>query len=266
MIRMIALDLDDTLLMPDLSVPEQVVDALKAAAAKGVKVVIATGRIFPSARSYAALLGSDSPVVCYNGAMIRSPDGGVIRAWQHEPETIREMAAFCRERDLYLQAYAEDEIVVEKTVDKTLADPDSRATAIREMGDLTAADLLPSPKMMIFDTPERLAEIRPELEAAFPDRFYLATSKDYLLEIMPKGVSKRNTLERFARECGIAREEVMACGDNTNDREMVEWAGLGVSVANGVEELKAAADYIAAAERSWGVKEAVDRFVLRTGG
>jgi hydroxymethylpyrimidine pyrophosphatase-like HAD family hydrolase len=58
----------------------------------------------------------------------------------------------------------------------------------------------------------------------------------------------------------------MACGDNTNDREMVEWAGLGVSVANGVEELKRAADYISAAERSWGVKEAVDRFVLRTGG
>ena len=127
------------------------------------------------------------------------------------------------------------------------------------------ADLLPSPKMMIFDTPERLAEIRPELEAAFPDRFYLATSKNYLLEIMPRDVSKRNTLERFAEELGITREEVMACGDNTNDREMVEWAGLGVSVANGVPELKQVADYVAARERSWGVKEAVDRFVLRTG-
>ena len=226
-------------------------------------MVIATGRIFPSARSYAALLGSDSPVICYNGSMIRSPDGGVIRAWQHDPDTIREMARFCRKRGLYLQAYAEDEIVVEKTVDKTLADPDSKATAIREMGDLTQAELLPSPKMMIFDTPERLAEIRPQLEAAFPDRFYLATSKDYLLEIMPKGVSKRNTLEKFAEECGITREEVMACGDNTNDREMVEWAGLGVSVANGVDELKEVADYIAAQKRSYGVMEAVERFVLQ---
>ena len=265
MIKMIALDLDDTLLMEDLSVPEEVVASLKAAENRGVKVVIATGRIFPSARSYAALLGSESPVVCYNGSMIRTPDGGVIRSWQHEPETIREVAAFCKERGLYLQAYAEDEIVVEKTVEKTLIDPDSKATAIREMGDLTTADLLPSPKMMIFDTPERLAEIRPELETAFPDRFYLATSKNYLLEIMPRDVSKRNTLERFAEELGITREEVMACGDNTNDREMVEWAGLGVSVANGVPELKQVADYVAARERSWGVKEAVDRFVLRTG-
>ncbi len=262
MIRMIALDLDDTLLMEDLSVPQDVIDALGRASAMGAKVVVATGRIFPSARRYAEMLGSDSPVVCYNGSMIRSPEGEVIMASQHEPEDIRAVAAFCHEHGLYLQAYAQDEIVVERTVDKTLADPDSKATAIREMGDLTKADLLPSPKMMIFDTPERLAEIRPLLEQRFPDRFYLATSKDYLLEIMPKGVSKRNTLARYAESCGICREEVMACGDNTNDIEMVEWAGLGVSVANGVEELKQAADYISANERSYGVKEAVERFVL----
>ena len=54
----------------------------------------------------------------------------------------------------------------------------------------------------------------------------------------------------------------MACGDNTNDKEMVEWAGLGVSVANGVPELRAAADYIAEKERSFGVIEAVEKFVL----
>ncbi|MCQ2452321.1 MAG: Cof-type HAD-IIB family hydrolase [Oscillospiraceae bacterium] len=263
MIKLIALDLDDTLLMPDCTIPDEVVDALKQAADRGVRVVIATGRIFPSARQYARRLETDCPIICYNGAMIRSPDGAVLAASQHEPEDIRAVAAFCRDHGgLYLQAYAQDDIVVERTVEQTLIDPDSRATAIREMGDLTCAELLPSPKMMILDTPERLAEIRPLLEEAFPDRFYLATSKEYLLEIMPKGVSKRNTLEAYATSCGIHQEEVMACGDNTNDREMIEWAGLGVCVANGVDSLKAVANYVATAERSYGVREAVVKYVL----
>lgn len=262
MIRLIALDLDDTLLMEDCTIPDDVVETLQAAEAKGVKVVIATGRIFPSAKQYADRLGSECPIICYNGAMIRTPEGGVIKAYQHSPEDLREIAEFAKEQNLYMQAYAEDEIVVEKTVDKTLYDPDSKATGIREMGDLTTADLMPSPKLMFFDTPERLAEIRPIFEERFPDRFYAATSKEYLLEVMPKGVSKRNTLERFAESCGIKAEEVMACGDNTNDREMVEWAGMGVCVGNGVESLKAVANYVAEAYRSYGVKEAVEKFVL----
>lgn len=262
MIKLIALDLDDTLLMEDCTIPDEVVDTLKEAEKRGVKVVIATGRIFPSAKGYAVRLGTDSPIICYNGAMIRTPEGDVIQAYEHSPEDLHEIAVFAKEHELYMQAYAEDEIVVEKTVDKTLIDPDSKATGIREVGDLTETVFLPSPKLMFFDTPERLAEIRPVFEERFPNRFYAATSKEYLLEIMPKGVSKRNTLERYASSCGISADEVMACGDNTNDREMVEWAGVGVSVGNGVASLKEIADYVAEAERSYGVKEAVEKFVL----
>ena len=262
MIKLIALDLDDTLLMPDCTIPDEAVAVLKRAADMGIKVVISTGRIFPSARMYAQRLGTNCPIICYNGAMIREPDGDTIMSVQHSPEDIRQVALFCKKHGLYLQAYAEDDIVVEKTVEKTLIDPDSKTTNIRELGDLTKAELLPSPKMMFFDTPERLAEIRVEFEKEFPDRFYIATSKEYLLEIMPKNVSKKNTLEKYATSCGITEDEVMACGDNTNDKEMVEWAGLGVSVANGVPELRAAADYIAEKERSFGVIEAVEKFVL----
>ena len=153
--------------------------------------------------------------------------------------------------------------MVEKICDKTLADPDSKVTDIVKIGDLTKAELFPSPKMMIFDAPEKLNQIHRELDQLFLNELYIATSKEYLLEMMPKGVSKKNTLERYAKSLGIGRKEIMACGDNTNDMEMVKWAGVGVAVANAVPELKAVADYVASKERSYGVAEAVRNLIFK---
>ena len=158
--------------------------------------------------------------------------------------------------------YDEDHIVVDKICESTLIDPDSKVTGIREIGDLTKAELRPSPKMMILDDPKRIPAIRRDLETLLGDQLYMAKSKEYLLEMMPKDVSKQKALIRFAQSLEIRREEVMACGDNTNDIEMLEWAGLGVAVANAVPELKNGADYVAEARRSFGVAESVKKFVL----
>lgn len=262
-IKLIALDLDDTLLMPNVTIPEEVIAVLHEAAAQGVYVVIATGRIYPSAKIYAELIGTDCPIICYNGAMIRKIGEKPLYSAELDTDLMRRVAVFCKERGLYLQMYYEDDIVVKEVCDETLIDPDSKLTNIREIGDLTEAELHPSLKMMILDDPKRLERIREEMDVLFGDELHMAASKEYLLEMMPKGVSKRNTLEWYANSLGIAREEVMACGDNTNDMEMVEWAGTGIAVANAVPELKAAADYITRVERSYGVAEAVKQFVLR---
>ena len=261
MIRLIALDLDDTLLMPDCTIPEETRLILRQAERKGAKIVIATGRIFPSARIYAEMLGTECPVICYNGAMIRSTEGRTLYSESLSPDILHRMAVFCRERGLYLQLYDDDKIVVEKICSATRIDPDSKVTEIIEAGDLTRAELHPSPKMMILDDPLRIPEIRSEAETLFGEELYLAQSKEYLLEMMPKGVSKKATLGRFAESLGIRREEVMACGDNTNDLEMIEWAGLGIAVANAVEELRERR-IIRQKERSAGVAEAVKKFVL----
>lgn len=263
MIKIIALDLDDTLLLTDCTIPKETVSVLQKAAKYGVKVVIATGRIYPSAKIYAEEIGTKCPIICYNGAMIRENREGILFSAGLSPALIHQIAVFCKQNDLYLQLYSEDKIVVEKICDKTLADPDSKVTDIIEIGDLTKGELDSSPKMMIFDDPTRLKVVQQELENRFSDQLYIATSKEYLLEMMPKGVSKKNTLKRYAESLGIRREEIMACGDNTNDLEMVEWAGTGVAVANAVPELKTAADYISSEERSYGVAEAVRNLVLK---
>ena len=261
MIKLIALDLDDTLLMEDHTIPQAAIDAILKASEKGIVPVIASGRIFPSANQYAIAIGAHAPVICYNGAQIRRTDGSVILSQAHTPEDIHDMAVFCKERGLYLQLYADDEIVVEKTVHETLVDPDAKVTGIREIGDLTIAQHKPSPKMMIFDTKEKLIKVHKEIEELYPGRFSIATSKDYLLEIMPKNVSKRNALEKLTEILSIQQAEVMVCGDNTNDMDMVEWAGCGVAVGNAVPALKETADYVMENCRSYGVIEAIEKLL-----
>ena len=262
MIKLIALDLDDTLLMPDGTIPEGVAETLREAERRGVGIVIATGRSYPSAKIYAEILGSECPVICYNGAVIRRAGQPPLYSASLSVGLMKRIAFFCRERGLYLQMYDEDHIVVDKICESTLIDPDSKVTGIREIGDLTKAELRPSPKMMILDDPEKIPAIRRDLETLLGDQLYMAKSKEYLLEMMPKDVSKQKALIRFAQSLEIRREEVMACGDNTNDIEMLEWAGLGVAVANAVPELKNGADYVAEALLSLGVAEAVKKFVL----
>ena len=113
---------------------------------------------------------------------------------------------------------------------------------------------------MIVAPPEKVAAYQRELDAYLSGGAYLAQSQPYLIEIMPKGVNKASSLALLCRRLGIAQSEVMACGDNTNDAEMVSWAGTGVAVANAIDSLKKTASYVCRAERSLGVAEAIEKF------
>ena len=115
---------------------------------------------------------------------------------------------------------------------------------------------------MIVAEPEDVPMYQAQLKAELGDETYIAQSQPYLIEIMPQGINKAHSLELLCEKLGIRREEVMACGDNTNDAEMVIWAGLGVAVANAVDSLKAAADYVCSEERSYGVAEAIEKFCM----
>ena len=201
-------------------------------------------------------------MICYNGAVIRRAGQPPLYSASLSVGLMKRIAFFCRERGLYLQMYDEDHIVVDKICESTLIDPDSKVTGIREIGDLTKAELRPSPKMMILDDPKRIPAIRRDLETLLGDQLYMAKSKEYLLEMMPKDVSKQKALIRFAQSLEIRREEVMACGDNTNDIEMLEWAGLGVAMGNATDDIKEIADATTDDNNHDGVAKAIEKYAL----
>ena len=262
MIRLIALDLDHTLLEKNLAIHPQTLTLLRNSMAKGITVVIATGRMLYSAKKYAEEIGPDCKILCYNGSLITEGTGRIFFSYALSAAHMRKIVAFCRERRLYCQFYEEHKILVEKVTDATRIDPDLENTEAIEAENFDHYDFSPSPKAMIVALPERVAEYQAELDAYMEGQVYLAQSQPYLIEIMPHHVNKARSLALLCDVLGISQEDVMACGDNTNDAEMVRWAGVGVAVANAVEPLKAAADYVCAKERSQGVAEAIRKFCL----
>lgn len=264
MIKLIATDLDNTLLDREGKIPESTAALLRQAADKGVLVAVATGRCYPSALGAARTIGAQTPIICYNGSLIKRGDTGEVLARSYiQPDTIRQVSAFCHANGLYLQCYDYDDVIIcEQDCEGLRVDPDLAVVGFRAIGDYrTYADLHPTPKMLIVEKPEKVSARLQELEGLFPQLSF-CQSQPWLIECMPRDAGKGLAVAKLAGLFGVEQSEVMALGDNTNDLPMIRWAGLGVIVANGVPEAKAEADYVCAHERSLGVEEALKKFVL----
>jgi len=263
MIRLIATDLDNTLLDKDGKVPPETVAALAEAEKKGVVVTVATGRSFASARGVAEMIGGNGLAICYNGSQIRRlADGAVLYSGCVDKDVQQAIIEFVHERGLYLQMYDNDEIVVETLRLDKHNDPDLHFASHREVGDFLQEPLFDTPKMMIAANPAEVPVLQAELEEMFAGRIFCAQSEPHLIEIMPAAVNKGTALAALCQEFGIRREEVMALGDNTNDMHLLQAAGLAVAVANAVPRLQEYADYVCKGERSEGFREAIEKFIL----
>ena len=262
MIKLIALDLDNTLLSKDNNIPSDVLSLLRECMRRRITIVIATGRMLNSALKYAKEIGNDCKILCYNGSLIISSDGHELFSAALTTDIMEKIVIFSKSHGLYCQFYKDHKILVEKVTEGTTIDPDLLNTEALEVGDFSNYEFEPSPKAMIVVKPEDLHRLQSELSEFLGKHVYLAQSQSYLIEIMPENINKANSLAFLCEKLGISPDEVMACGDNTNDAEMLKWAGLGVAISNSVESLKAVADYVCQNERSAGVAEAIKKFCL----
>ncbi len=263
MIRLIATDLDNTLLNRESKVDPETTRLLAEAAEKGVKVAVATGRSFASAKAIADQIGQPSPAICYNGAaVIDTKTGEPYFMDCLDRKLVEELLDFARENDLYVQMYDKDEIVVEKLRLDRHPDPDLDYAGYREVGDFRQIELFDTPKILLAAEPARIPGVQSQLEALFGDRAYFAQSESHLVEAMTRGCDKGSALRRLREILGFSKEEIMGCGDNTNDLPLLLESGTAIAVANSVPELKAAATYVCEGERSEGFNEAVKKFVL----
>jgi len=260
--KLVAVDLDDTLLQEDLTLLDECVSVLKEAQRRGVKVVIATGRMYRSALPYAKRLGIDGYLIAYNGALIKGVDGETF--W-HKPvpaEYARELVDVARRTGLRLNFYVEDALIVEG-FDERVEYYISIAQVEPEVVDDLAAVLErgePTKCLFVGDA-DQVAEVLPGLEAQFPD-LQISRSKPRFIEVTRRGIRKEVAVAAVAEAYGLSMDDVMAVGDADNDVTMLAQAGIGVAVANASAKAKEAADYVAAEARGRGVCEAVRRFVL----
>ncbi len=266
--RLIAADLDDTLLDENSQISFRNREAIRKAVERGVKFVIATGRMFKTSVSYLDDLGldSDCPLINYQGALIKTAQSGKIML--HQPldnELAIALSEEAERQGCYVSLFINDDLYIKEENDYSRFYQTLAAIELKPVGDLNIflreKKINPS-KMSIICWDGRINEIEAGLKASFNGKLSILQSRPFFLEITDRKATKGQALRWLAEQSGIKPEEVMAFGDGYNDLDMVTYAGLGVAVANARPEVLRKANLVTASNNEDGVAEVIEKYVL----
>ncbi|GHV83517.1 haloacid dehalogenase [Spirochaetia bacterium] len=252
-IRLIALDLDDTLLRSDLTISQRTRKAIKKAINSGIIIVLASGRVRPALTSYVKVLGLDKSegyLICGNGAIIHDTATGKIIEQVMLPSKPALAAYHLADAEGFsVQLYVDDVLYVSKATEYT--EIDRKLTGLKQVIPENFAHYVETNchKLVIPGDPMLLKPLETILRNVLGDELTLFTSKPYFLEILPPKIDKGIALAKVATKLGIDRSEVMSFGDSMNDEAMILWAEYGIAMLNGDERIK---------ELAWAVTEATN--------
>ncbi len=263
-IRLIAIDLDGTLLNGEGQVTVGNETAVKRAISQGVPVIIATGKTRYAAEGAIAQLGLQTPGVFIQGLVICNADGSIRYEQQLGGEIIAKVIAFCQTHDLDPVAYCHDRLLI-------LRDVPYRYVMHEQYGE-PFADILPAeewaaagvnkilPNKVGADFP---TDLKLELRELMGETAVVTQAIPSAIEVLPPNSSKGAGVDSLLTDLRVDWQHVLAIGDGENDIEMLQAAGIGVAMGNANDLVKGAADYVVASHHEDGVAEAINRFVLR---
>lgn len=262
--KLLALDLDDTLLNDELEISEENVSALKSAHLKGVKIVIATGRASSSSMAYIEKLDmveADDFFITYNGANISNRNGDILFEEVLERKHLESLINIGREYDTTVQLYSQTELFAENYTAEVKRYEEKtaiKATIIKDLHCLTSSiKLLYNSINFVV-----LEEIKNRLIDLYGSELNIFYSKPTYLEVLSKKANKGLALKHLAERLQIQQSEIIAVGDSFNDISMINYAGLGVCVQNGKDAVKMEADYVTERTNSnHAIAEVISRFI-----
>jgi Cof subfamily protein (haloacid dehalogenase superfamily) len=268
--RLIVLDVDGTLVDRERRVSPDTLRSLAAAQARGVRVTLATGRIYASALPYVQRIKADAPLILCNGARIQDPGSGSILYASHLP---RAQAArglrLTRQFGVHANLYLGEGIYIERASEVSRESARKDGVEQVPVGDLVRfleAQPEDPVKILIIGPGERLDALAAAYRAGgsgAEDVPHLVRSEATYLEIQARGVTKGAGLLRVCEILTIPPSAAMAFGDNLNDLEMIQAAGLGVAMGNAHADLKRAARVVAPSNDEDGVAAVLWSHVLR---
>ena len=260
-----ALDLDGTILDLRLNLDPRDVEALGRIISAGVTVVACTGRPFPGALPWVKKLGLEGPIICYQGAEVRMPDGATILDHGVPHDLAMEVINFARDRGLHVQAYRDDRLLVERDRPEAHEYADHAGMEIHVVGDLDVAMGPTTPKLVMVSTAQILEALLPEARKRWQGRLNVATSVPTYLEFTSIESDKASAVAFLCERLGIRQDQSVAVGDGRNDASMLAWAGLGVAVEGSDPEVIAAADRTIPGPGHGGIEQLADALIGAAG-
>lgn len=265
MIKLIVSDIDGTLLDNNLQYTPRLVQAVQAARAQNVHFTLATGRMFCSALPFAQDLSVSTPIINYNGALIKSPiSGETMYSQPLDLEHAQKIVNLCKEHNWHIQSYVDDILYVPKINNYATMYSTMAKVPVHSQGEAFYSMHQRPDKLLIIAEPSDIADIKAKLlEHNIGNLVTLTASKSMFIECVHKDVNKGNALCKLADIMNIKIEQVMAVGDSFNDIEMLTTAGIGIAMDNSPKAVKDAAKFVTADNNDDGLAKAIEKYVLQ---
>lgn len=249
-VKLIALDLDDTLLNDNREITDDTVAALRECAEKGIYIVPCSGRaedaILPFVRRL-QIAGTQAGryIIAINGCSIFDLHTRTqIFCRKVESDILLRTNEIAEQKGLRSEVYTPDTIYYREETKWTKLDVDLCGLKGAKVDDYEKFLEKGFTKMLVPGEPSELLKLQEELRNEFGERAVIFTSKPYFLEILPPNCGKGEAVKWLSEELGFGLDKVMGFGDSMNDESLIRMAGYGVAMCNGLEEIKKIADYI----------------------
>jgi len=269
-IQLLVLDIDGTIAGDSNEIREPVKQAVRAAQAKGIQVAIATGRMYQSALRFYRDLGATLPLMVYQGALIKDPATNTVhRHWTVPSQLAKALLNDFEQPELRAKLsvhfYINDQLYVREMTPETEDYLDRSTIQAIPVGDLcTTLHQEPTKVLALAKEVELIDALLIELRQRYlPTELYLTKSVATFFEATNPLVNKGSAVQYLAEDyLGLQPENVMVVGDNFNDLEMIQYAGIGVAMGNAPEPVKAIANWVAPSVEADGVSAAIEEFLL----
>ena len=289
MYKLIAIDLDGTLLNEYSMIPESTIEVLRQAKARGVEIVLASGRPANSIINFAKTIGIDNYLIAGNGSLLYDiqKEENIFDAFFDRNQALQ-IADICEENSVYYNAYTEREIIADSLKYNVLVY--EKENLSKPEGQRTHINIVPNIKKyisdshcneylkmticdesgIVFENILRKLETVDNIEILKPEwmskKYFKHGTSEFSLQYYFSEITKKDikwvALEALAKKLDIKQEEIIAIGDNVNDEIMIKNAGLGIAMENAAEDVKNVADYITDSYTNEGVRKAIEKFIL----
>ena len=269
-IKLLVLDIDGTIAGQSNTLSHPVKEVIAAVQAKGIKVAIATGRMYCSALRFHQEIGSTLPLVAYQGAWIQDPNTQEIhRHLSVSREIALQLLEYFEQPDLRsllsVHFYINDQLYVREITKETESYQQRCGVNAIPVGDLRQLlDHEPTKILALCDDASLIQQLLTNLRHRYkPTELYMTTSVATFLEAANTHVNKGNAVRYLAEEIqGLESHNVMTIGDNFNDVEMLRYAGISVAMGDAPAEVQAIADWVAPSVELDGAAIAMEKFLL----
>lgn len=265
--EILVLDIDGTLTTSEKKISNDTLNAVLATQDRGHKVVLASGRPTAGIRAVAKQIRLNEYggyILSFNGAkIINCKTEEIIYQKTLPKDIIPELKAAADEFGVGIITYEEDAIVVGTKIDNYMEiEAKINHLPLKEVENFADYVSFDVNKCLMTGEPSHLAKVEEQMKERFGDIVNIYRSEPFFLEIVPPNVDKADSLSHLLDRLNLSKTQMISCGDGYNDLTMIQYAGMGVAMANAQQVVKEAADYITLSNDEDGVAHVIHEFIL----